>query len=92
MNKMLKIINKDKTKAFELTPEKSIQLELSLNVTKYGNAWSHIGDALYKYGSEKKEVNKELPVTNEQFEFLSLLVKKEDWRDCTELSFYTNDE
>jgi len=82
---MLEIITKDRSKYFELTPEKSIQLELCLNVTKYGNPWSHIGDALYKYGIEKKDIKTELLVTDEQFTFLSFLLEKESWRECSDL-------
>ena len=82
---MLKIITKDRSKHFELTPEKSIQLELCLNVTKYGNTWSHIGDALYKYGTEKNNTKTEMLVTDEQFTFLSFLLEKDSWRDCYDL-------
>ena len=44
-----------------------VQLELKLNITKYGFDWKHIGDVLFKFGTQS--ANK-LHVTAQQLNFL----------------------
>jgi hypothetical protein len=85
---MLQIIN-DKTKTtISLNSRDSINLELCLNVTKYGNEWKHIGDVLYDFGTERLGEHSSLVVTDDQFRFLMLLKTKNSWRDCIDLSLY----
>jgi hypothetical protein len=68
---------------FKLTTRQAINLELKLNVTKYGRPWITIGDALFKFGSAISSDS--LEVTSEQFEFLEMLNTKNSWEDCKNL-------
>ena len=55
--------------SFSLSKDDSLNLELSLNTSKYGREWIHIGDKLYHFYTG--EINdKELIVTPYQFNFL----------------------
>jgi hypothetical protein len=65
---------------FSLSPSESIQLELKLNVTKYGRPWKHIGDFLFEFG---RAINsQEYLVSVTQFEFLDMLNGKASWNEC----------
>ena len=60
--------------SFSLSKDDSLNLELSLNTSKYGREWIHIGDKLYHFYTG--EINdKELIVTPYQFKFLIDLLK-----------------
>lgn len=64
----------DTIDTFQVTNKQSILLELQLNVSKYGWSWSHIGDALFNYGSKSDSIESEtLSVTTEQYMFLHML-------------------
>ena len=47
----------------------AIRMELKLNKTEHKQAWIHIGDALFDFGSNKKDISV-LTVTTEQYLFL----------------------
>ena len=67
----IKIING--TDHFFLNKHESINLEIKLNVTKYGKDWSHIGDDLYNFGICKKDSKNIINVSKEQYSFLHKL-------------------
>jgi hypothetical protein len=48
----------------------AIRMELKLNKTEHKRTWIHIGDALFDFGSNKKDASNILTVTTEQFLFL----------------------
>ena len=48
----------------------AIRMELKLNKTEHQRTWIHIGDALFDFGSNKKEALNDLIVTTEQYLFL----------------------
>ena len=48
----------------------AIRMELKLNKTEHKLTWIHIGDALFDFGSNKKDASNILTVTTEQFLFL----------------------
>jgi hypothetical protein len=75
----------DSLQSFSLDKRGAINLELKLNVTKYGRTWRPIGDALYNYGVSDDEVA-EYTVTQEQFAFLQMLNTKPGWEACRDLS------
>ena len=45
-------------------------MELKLNKTEHKRTWIHIGDALFDFGSNKKDASNILTVTTEQYLFL----------------------
>lgn len=57
-----------------LSRRESIQLEIKLNVSKYGNTWKDIGDYLYEYGIGKHDDNIVRIVSVEQYEYLKMLL------------------
>jgi len=60
--------------SLSLSKDDSLKLELTLNTSKYGKEWIHIGDKLYHFYTG--EINdKELIVTPYQFKFLIDLLK-----------------
>jgi hypothetical protein len=69
--------------SFSLFPQEAIQLELKLNVTKYGHTWKDIGDVLFNFNSSN--ISQNLPVTLQQFEFFEMLNTKRSWEDCKNL-------
>ena len=75
----------DSPQSFSLDKRGAINLELKLNVTKYGRVWRPIGDALYNYGVSDEEAT-EYAVSQEQFEFLQMLNTKSGWEECRDLS------
>jgi len=59
-------------------------LELKLNVSSKGKMWRHIGDYLFEVGSAKKNTGTIL-LTDEQYDFICILLKRETWEDCRSL-------
>ena len=59
-------------------------LELKLNVSSKGKLWRHIGDYLFEVGTAKKNTGSVL-LTDEQYAFISLLLKRETWETCRNL-------
>ena len=60
-------------KQFHVYNNDIFQLELDLNMSKYGKEWSHIGDYLYNFFVKEDcldQPNSLLEVTNEQYVFL----------------------
>lgn len=55
---------------FFVVYDQAIDIELKLNVSKFGKTWSHIGDHLFQYGTRTRGPTDTLTVTNEQYEFL----------------------
>ena len=81
----LKIINEDNTDNYHLlTKSETLNLELKLNVTKYGKKWSNIGDMLFNFQAYSNK-DMELFVTKEQFLFFNVLLSKESWNQCMNL-------
>jgi hypothetical protein len=77
----------DNLQSFSLNKRDAINLELKLNVTKYGRVWRPIGDALYNYGiSDDTVETAEYTVTPEQYTFLQMLNTKPGWEACRDLS------
>ena len=76
----------DTLQSFSLDKRGAINLELKLNVTKYGRVWRPIGDALYNYGVSDEVEPAEYTVTQEQFAFLQMLNTKPGWEACRDLS------
>ena len=60
--------------SLSLSKDDSLNLELSLNTSKYGRDWKDIGDKLYHFYTGKIN-DKELIVTPYQFKFLIDLLK-----------------
>ena len=67
----------------QLTREEARELELRLNVTSKGERWSHIGDILYDYSSSNKKGY--ILLTDKQYEFIGILLKKKSWEECNTL-------
>lgn len=61
-----------------LTKDKAIDLELKLNLSPYGKTYSHIGDALYNFGTGRN-YNSDgvviVQITPEEFYNLSFIMK-----------------
>jgi hypothetical protein len=55
---------------FFVAYDQAIDIELKLNVSKFGKTWSHIGDHLFQYGTRTRAPTDTLSVTKEQYEFL----------------------
>ena len=69
----MKLTIQHDNKQFHLHNKDIIQLELDLNMSKYGKEWSHIGDYLYNFFVKEDcldQPNSLLEVTNEQYVFL----------------------
>jgi len=62
---MISIKNDSDDLLIILDKRESIDLELKLNVTKYGLEWKHIGDYLYNYGVDKYDDDCEFMKVNE---------------------------
>jgi hypothetical protein len=76
------LILTDGTHEIRLTDRECVDLELKLNVSAYGKLWSHIGDALYEYGSKKLTTNKEFIIYKDEIDFLNRLLEKATWEQC----------
>ena len=59
-------------------------LELKLNVSSKGKLWHHIGDYLFEVGTAKKDTGTIL-LTDEQYDFICILMKRATWEDCRSL-------
>jgi hypothetical protein len=81
----MKIITESGKYTFTLKKSECVPLELKLNVTAKGKGWKHIGDYLYEYGTDQHRAITELVVTDEQYEFLIMLMGKKSWEDCRDL-------
>ena len=81
----MKIITESGKHTFTLKKSECVPLELKLNVSSKGKGWKHIGDYLFDFGSDKATAVSELVVTNEQYEFLIMLMGKKSWTECREL-------
>ena len=46
---MLKLFSKNYNHFLLLNKQEALSLELKLNISKYGEEWSKLGDILYKY-------------------------------------------
>ena len=57
----------------------AIRMELKLNKSENKRAWIHIGDALFDFGSNKKEALNILTVTTEQYLFLEEMYNMLDY-------------
>lgn len=79
------IITRDESQFIQLNKQEAIQLELKLNVTSKGHAWKNIGNELFNFGSSQEQKNYSFVVTNEQFEFIKLLMLKNSWKSCVGL-------
>ena len=60
----------DGEQSIKVNKEDAIRMELKLNKTEHQRTWIHIGDALFDFGSNKKEALNDLIVTTEQYLFL----------------------
>lgn len=69
----LTLIDDNTDEVLRLTKSEARDLELKLNVTKYGKKWKDIGDTLYNFHAEKGKTKDTLTVTTEQLEFLKQL-------------------
>ena len=57
----------------------AIRMELKLNKSEHKRSWIHIGDALFDFGSNKKEALNILTVTTEQYLFLEEMYNMLDY-------------
>ena len=57
----------------------AIRMELKLNKSEHKRSWIHIGDALFDFGSNKKEALNILTVTSEQYLFLEEMYNMLDY-------------
>ena len=68
----------DGEQAIKVKKEEAIRMELKLNKTEHKRTWIHIGDALFEFGSNKKDISI-LTVSTEQFLFLEELYNMLDY-------------
>ena len=68
----------DGVQSIKVKKEEAIRMELNLNKSKYNREWIHLGDALFEFGSNKKDISV-LTVTTEQFLFLEELYNMLDY-------------
>ena len=82
---IITITNKDDVNhEKKLNKKEALDLELKLNVSKYRREWSNIGDILFNFQANATE-NASLLVTQQQFNYLTMLMGKESWRECQNL-------
>ena len=70
---------------FDLDPKQCIDLELKLNVSSKGRAWSHIGAYLYEYGTGQPRAATSITVEPMQYTFLCMLLEQKTWENSKEL-------
>jgi len=75
----------DSITSFILNEKEAIDLELRLNVSKYGTIWRLIADVLYNYGSRILNPTQRFQITTEQLNFLIFLQSRETWEACRNL-------
>jgi hypothetical protein len=68
----------DGVQSIKVKKEEAIRMELNLNKSKYKREWIHLGDILFEFGSNKKDISV-LTVTTEQFLFLEELYNMLDY-------------
>lgn len=64
--------------SFSVTRQEALKLELSLNLSKYGKEWKHIGDKLYCFYTGDTNENKIL-LTPYQFNYLINLLNPSEF-------------
>ena len=60
----------DGAQSIKVNKGDAIRMELKLNKSEHKRTWIHIGDALFDFGSNKKDALNILKVTEEQYLFL----------------------
>ena len=65
-----------------LTRKVCTDLELKLNVSSKGRLWSHIGDILFDYGTGKDNATTSILLTDYQYSFIQMLLKRATWESC----------
>jgi hypothetical protein len=68
----------DGIQLIKVKKEEAIRMELNLNKSQHKREWIHLGDALFEFGSNKKDISV-LTVTTEQFLFLEELYNMLDY-------------
>ena len=68
----------DGEQAIKVNKGDAIRMELKINKSEHKSAWIHIGDALFDFGSNKKEATI-LTVTTEQYLFLEEMYNMLDY-------------
>jgi len=81
----MQLLSENGQPTITLTAKESIALELKLNVTSKGKIWSHIGDILFEFGSNKKNANNRILLTTDQYAFVGVLMARATWEDCRDL-------
>ena len=72
---MLELTITNNVDKFIIKDREILNMELKLNITEYGKAWSHIGDHLFDFYNQKN-LNNILIVDDDQFKFLKDLSEK----------------
>jgi hypothetical protein len=81
----MQVITESGKHTFSVKRGECVSLELKLNVTSKGHVWQHIGDYLMEYGTGRAHAVSEIVVTDDQYEFLIMLLGKRSWEDCVDL-------
>ena len=68
----------DGEQVMKVNKEDAIRMELKLNKTEHKRTWIHIGDALFEFGSNKKDISV-LTVSTEQYLFLEEMYNMLDY-------------
>lgn len=76
----------DSTLSFTLDRSDANDLELKLNVTTVGRAWSLLGDVLFHFSANDSKAITAYAVTVEQYAFLERLRAQKGWTACVGLS------
>jgi hypothetical protein len=64
--------------SLKVNKKEAIRMELNLNKSQHKREWIHLGDALFEFGSNKKDISI-LTVTTEQFLFLEEIYNMLDY-------------
>jgi len=64
--------------SLKVNKKDAIRMELNLNKSQHKREWIHLGDALFDFGSNKKDISV-LTVTTEQYLFLEELFNMLDY-------------
>ena len=65
--------------SLKVNKKDAIRMELNLNKSQHKREWIHLGDALFAFGSNKKDAPTLLTVTTEQFLFLEEIYNMLDY-------------
>ena len=60
-------------------------MELKLNVSSKGRIWSHIGDILFEFGSNKKNAATSILLTADQYAFVEVLMTRVTRESCRDV-------